>query len=200
MSALRRLAGRLRLWRSVAVLPPRVARFYLRAYREGTRRGDSWSIASRARPAELRRLIGLARGHDETVEIGTGTAWTSIALALADRDRVVRTYDPIVRPERELYLALIPPRDRARIELVEQSGEDPPADPGRPGLLFIDSSHEREETANTFRRWQSYVRPGGVVCFHDYGHPDFPGVAEAVVDLGLEGRDAGGMFVWRKPG
>jgi hypothetical protein len=43
------------------------------------------------------------------------------------------------------------------------------------------------------------VAPGGVAAFHDYGHPEYPGVREAVAELGLEGREEGGLFVWRQP-
>lgn len=196
---LRRLAGRLRLWGAVMPLPPRVARFYLRAYRVATRHGDDWSLASRARPSELRSLIELSRGQRSVVEIGTGTAWTAIALAMADSGRRVRTYDPIVRAERELYFGLLRVGDRERIECIQRSGEANLEDPPEADFLFVDSSHEREETANTFRNWQPHLAPGAVVAFHDYGHPDFPGVAEAIVDLGLDGRVESGMYVWRKP-
>ncbi len=41
--------------------------------------------------------------------------------------------------------------------------------------------------------------PGGAVAFHDYDHPEYPGVREAVEELGLRGQPVGGMFVWRKP-
>ncbi len=66
-------------------------------------------------------------------------------------------------------------------------------------LLFIDSLHEREPAAAAFRAWQGALAAGAVVVFHDYGHPAYPGVAEAVSDLGLEGRRSGGQFVWRAP-
>ena len=40
---------------------------------------------------------------------------------------------------------------------------------------------------------------GADVAFHDYAHPDFPGVAQAVAELGLEGEAPGGLFVWFAP-
>jgi hypothetical protein len=66
-------------------------------------------------------------------------------------------------------------------------------------LLFIDSSHERAPTVLEFRAWRPLLGPGAVVVFDDYGHPDWPGVAEAVADLGLDGEVRGGLFVWRAP-
>ena len=38
------------------------------------------------------------------------------------------------------------------------------------------------------------VVDGALVALHDYGHPDFPGVAEAVRELGIEGDATGGIF------
>jgi hypothetical protein len=35
------------------------------------------------------------------------------------------------------------------------------------------------------------------MVFDDYGHPQFPGVAEAIAELELEGRDEHGCFVTR---
>ena len=185
------------LW-ALRPLPARVARFYFRARRAAARSGDPFSLPSVTRPGDLALLIDLARGRREVVEIGTGTAWTAIALALADRGRSVITYDPVARPERERYLALVPDSVRERIEFVEAGGEAGPRD-ARPGLLFIDSSHERDETLATFRAWEPALPPGAVVAFHDYGEDDYPGVTEAVGELGLEGEVHGPLFVWRKP-
>jgi hypothetical protein len=64
-------------------------------------------------------------------------------------------------------------------------------------MLFIDSVHEREPTLAEFAAWRPRLDPGALVVFHDYGHPRFPGVQEAVAELGLEGDVRGGMFVWR---
>ena len=61
-------------------------------------------------------------------------------------------------------------------------------------MLFIDSSHEREPTVLEFTAWRPRLAPGAVVVFDDHGHPDWPGVAEAVGDLGLAGEVRGGAL------
>jgi predicted O-methyltransferase YrrM len=192
---------RLRLALSVRVLPPRVARFYWRASRWALSTGDRFSLASAARPAELAELLALARGRTCVVELGTGTAWSAIALALGDRSRRVITYDPCVRPEREGYLRLAGAPARGRIELRDEPDShgphagDPPVE-----LLFVDSSHEREAVLDAFRAWRDTLAPGATVVFHDYGHPSYPGVREAVAELGLQGGvERGGVFVWQVP-
>jgi predicted O-methyltransferase YrrM len=185
---------------SLRALPWRVARFYLRARRHARRSGDRFSLDSAARPSELAELLELAGGRDLVVELGTGTAWSAIALALDDRSRRIVSYDPSVRPERIAYLRLAGDDARERIELRAEPDTrgphvgDPPAQ-----LLFIDSEHQREPVLAAFAAWRDALAPGAIVVFHDYGHPAYPGVREAVRELGLQGSERGGVFVWQAP-
>jgi predicted O-methyltransferase YrrM len=189
-----------RLLFSLRALPWPVARFYWHARRHARRTADRFSLASAARPGELAQLLALADGRQAVVELGTGTAWSAIALALDDRARRVVSYDPSVRAEREAYLDLAGPHARERIELRAEPDTrgphfgDPPAE-----LLFIDSEHERQPVLAAFGAWCHALAPGAVVVFHDYGHPDYPGVRQAVAELGLQGRQDGAVFVWRAP-
>jgi predicted O-methyltransferase YrrM len=178
-------------------LPPRVARFYLRALRTARRAGDQLSLDIVTRPRDLAALLRLARGRRRVAELGTASAWTSIALALDDPRRRVLSYDVVRRPERERYLALVPPDVRDRIELHDRPGGLGPDPAPSVELVFIDSSHEEEETVASFEAWRRSLAPGGVICFHDYGDPSYPGVVAAVRRLGLKGEETGHMFVWR---
>lgn len=176
-----------------------MAIFFLRARGRARRRSDRFSLGSAARPSELAALLRLAGERTEVVELGTGTGWTAAALAATDDQRHVISYDPIDRPERAGYLRLAGAAAR-RVQLRALSDSAGPGDGDPPvELLFIDSSHEREATVLAFGAWRAALAPGAVVVFHDYGHPDYPGVAEAVADLGLTGRHEGGLFVWRAP-
>jgi predicted O-methyltransferase YrrM len=179
-------------------LPPRVALFYSRARRSAARAGDEWSLLSATGPESLAVVLRLARGRRRVVEIGTGTGWTAAALALADRERRVLSFDPSVRVERERYLELAGPDAARRIELVAGGGEDGPGERRfSPDMLFVDGSHERELTVRTFRNWRPALEPGAIVAFHDYENPAYPGVTEAIRELGLRGEAAGDVFVWR---
>jgi predicted O-methyltransferase YrrM len=192
--------GEARFVLSLRVLPGRVARFLWSARRHARRNGDRFSLVSPVRPAELAELLALARGRTMVVELGTGTAWSAIALALAEPACRVISCDPCVRVEREAYLALAGPAARRRVELRHEPDSAGP----RPGeepveLLFIDSSHEREATVTAFRAWRDALAAGALVTFHDYGNPDYPGVREAIAELELAGRQSGGLFVWKAP-
>ena len=178
-------------------LPPRVALFRWRARRLARRAGHAWGLEAAASPADLAALLRLARGRREAVELGTGPAWTAIALALADPERRVTSYDPVVHDHREDYLGLVPARVRERIRFVTAEGADGAAEhAGGVELLFVDSTHEHAATVAELRAWEPRLAEGAVVALHDYGHPEFPGVADAVRELALEGEVTGGIFAF----
>ena len=181
-------------------LPPRVAVFYLQALLTARRTGDRVGPNIAARPVELRPILRAAKGARWVAEIGTGTAWTAAALTLADPERRVVSLDVLARPERDRYVELMPAHARRRLSLVVGAGERGPGpEVEELDFLFIDSSHEREETVRSFGLWSERLRPGGVVAFHDHGNPSYPGVTEAIRELGLEGEESHLLFLWRKP-
>ncbi len=51
-------------------------------------------------------------------------------------------------------------------------------------LIFIDAGHEPEEAAADIEAWLPHVREGGILAGHDYGTDMFPGVTQAVDQLG----------------
>jgi Methyltransferase domain len=180
-------------WRA---LPSKVAWFRTRATGVARRISDDFSLLSVMRPDELGHLIRLARGRRFVVELGTGTAWTTVSLALADSARTVVSYDPVVWDTREHYLELAGSA-RERISLIQQPGESGPQPEDPPTeLVFIDSSHDREQTLAEFAAWREALAAGAIVAFHDYDEPAYPGVTEAVRELGLQGETFGHLFVW----
>jgi predicted O-methyltransferase YrrM len=184
---------------SLAALPRPVAAFWYRALRRAQAERDTWSIDVACRPAELRVLLDALAGARRVAEIGTAAAWTTSCIALAQPDREVHSWDVEAHPERDRYLALLAAPDRARVHLHDRPGGNGPADPPAVDAVFIDSSHEREETLSTFRTWEPALAPGGIVAFHDWDDDAYPGVSEAVRELGLDGEARGHLFVWRKP-
>jgi predicted O-methyltransferase YrrM len=181
-------------------LPPRVALFFLRARRYANHHSDHFTLASAIRPGELAVLLRLGRGRRAVVELGTGTAWSTIALALDEAARRVVTYDPCARPERDMYLECARPSVRSRIEFRDEPDTNGPREGESVELLFIDSEHYRESVLAAFNAWRDSLAPGAAVAFHDYDHPSYPGVREAIDELGLEGQLHGHLFVWQAPG
>jgi predicted O-methyltransferase YrrM len=177
--------------------------FQWRARQFAWRNDDLFSIHSVTRPSDTRVLLELAAGSRRVVELGTGTAWTAITLALDDPNRRVVTYDipdlsRHIKPRH--YLQLVGSDVRDRIELIVKPGSTGPRDAEPVDLLYIDSSHERKQTIEEVRVWRPHVRPGAVVIFDDYANPAFPGVREATEQLGLKGQQHGEFFIHRHAG
>jgi predicted O-methyltransferase YrrM len=186
----------LRWSRLLLGLPPRVALFMWRARRLARRNDDVFSLRSITRPDDLRRLLRLAEGSETVVELGTATGWTAIALALADHRRHVVSYDILARNTGD-YVKLVPRRTRERIDFVNAPGSDRPGNAAPVDFLYIDSSHDRDETISEVCAWQPVLSAGATIVFDDYIHPDFPGVREAIAELGLPGEQAGSLYVHR---
>lgn len=52
-------------------------------------------------------------------------------------------------------------------------------------FIFLDSSHEYYPTVSEIIFWSSKLKETGILCGHDYGHPEFPGIAKALHDMCL---------------
>jgi predicted O-methyltransferase YrrM len=157
---------------------------------------DSWSLKIAVRPIELEKLLHLAKGGS-VAEIGTGTGWCALVLAACGSE--VFTCDRIDPPQRRVYQSLVSSETAERVHFSQRPGEEGPPKDVSFRLLFIDASHSRDDTISNFNAWRAAVDPGGAVAFHDYT-PEWPGVAEAIETLGLEGATYGTLFVWQKPG
>jgi len=134
------------------------------------------------------------------VELGTAQGWTAISLAVADPDREVISFDPVERPghpEPQRYLELVPEQVRRRVSLARERGDSGPRTDRPVDLLYVDTTHERADTIRELEAWRPVLRDGAWVVLDDYTHPEFPGVREAVGELGLEGEERDGLFVHR---
>lgn len=179
-------------------LPPRIAIFYAAALALAVLRRDRFTLVSATRPHDLEKLLELARGRTRIAEIGSGPGWSALALALDDPQRRVVSFDVEARPV-HTYARLVPRSVRERVGFVLAGGAEGAEGGPQSDFVFIDSSHEFEETLETFAAWRPKLEPGALVVFHDYGNPQYPGVAQAVAELGLDGRVDGEVFIWRAP-
>lgn len=194
------MAAELRYAVCLRQLPSRVALFQWRAHRLARRTGEPFSLDSATRPGNLAVLLGLAGGRRLVVELGTATAWTAFSLALADPERQVISYDPYEHPERERYLGLVDADTRRRVRFVAAAGDTGPGDERRPvQMLYIDSSHDRDQTIAEVNAWRPALAAGAVVVFDDYDHLEYPGVREAVEALGLSGDRVGSSLFVHRP-
>lgn len=54
-------------------------------------------------------------------------------------------------------------------------------------FCFIDARHTYDSVNEDIFLWGSKVREGGLICGHDYNHPNFPGVTQAVNEFAKGG-------------
>jgi len=47
-------------------------------------------------------------------------------------------------------------------------------------LIFIDAGHEYKDVMTDITNWLPKLKKGGIMAFHDYANPDYPGVQKAV--------------------
>ena len=146
---------------SLAKLPRPVARFWWRALRRAQAERDTWSIDVAFRPAELRVLLDALGGAHRVAEVGTAAGWTTSCIALAQPGREVDSWDVEAHPERDRYLALLSPADRARVRLHDRPGGLGPANPPQVDAVFIDSSHELEGPSRRSARGSRPCRQAG---------------------------------------
>lgn len=55
------------------------------------------------------------------------------------------------------------------------------------GLLYVDGDHTKEGARRDIVTWAPHLAEGARIAVDDYGHPDWPGVAQAVDELVDEG-------------
>lgn len=70
-------------------------------------------------------------------------------------------------------------------EVWDADGQD--ALGGRVGLLYVDGDHTKEGARRDIEVWAPHLAEGAVIAVDDYGHPDWPGVGQAVDELVAEG-------------
>jgi predicted O-methyltransferase YrrM len=50
-------------------------------------------------------------------------------------------------------------------------------------FIFIDADHSYDGVIKDFLAWYPLVKVGGIIAGHDYDHPEWPGVKQAVIDM-----------------
>jgi hypothetical protein len=55
--------------------------------------------------------------------------------------------------------------------------------PFRVDMVFLDGDHRYETVVKDIKKAHELLKEDGLICGHDYGHPDWPGVKKAVDEL-----------------
>ncbi len=68
------------------------------------------------------------------------------------------------------------------------------------GMIFIDGRHDYEGVKKDIVNWTPLLDEGGILCGHDYGHPDWPDVVKAVDELVPNFRRVPNTNIWTTEG
>jgi precorrin-6B methylase 2 len=131
----------------------------------------------------LRDWVRKLPASDPTlINIGAGAGTSAIAMLSADPFAQVISIDvnpkQLALERQNLELAGIP---LFRCEqLLQDSAEVGRTwDRGLVDLVFIDGDHTYSQVQKDIRLWLPHIKPGGILCGHDYGFENWPGVKQA---------------------
>jgi predicted O-methyltransferase YrrM len=158
---------------------------------------------------ELTWLAARAAEHKEVVEIGCYKGRSTRALADATPGRVTavdcwlpfkdrqwlltgKEYAEFQRNVNDLLLSGKVTAWKLKSVQAVETFKDRKFD-----MVFIDADHAYESVRDDILAWRKLVRKGGLLCGHDYGHADWPGVKRAVDEL-LPNRQVHESIWWVK--
>jgi hypothetical protein len=121
--------------------------------------------------------------------------------SVLERDHVSGANQAAMDAARDLSYKATEPYRRRRVILEMPSVDAAKILAGmRFDFVFIDAIHSYDYVAADLAAWWPLVKPGGLLCGHDYNHRRFKGVAKAVnefaAEKGLQVRDFGASSVW----
>jgi predicted O-methyltransferase YrrM len=142
-------------------------------------------MISEAEVGALMRLASEVSPDACILEVGSYRGRSTSALALGANGAPVYAIEPHEAFE-GIYGGQFGPQDRRaffenllhvgvveKVRLVNLSSEVVCKGWNRPiGLLWIDGDHTLEGVRRDFEAWEPFLRPGGVVAFHDAHDPD----------------------------
>lgn len=139
----------------------------------------------------LNRMI---REHGFTIgcEIGTGTGRTGCEIMKASPGfhLVQVAYYPNLKGDinycttnraKKLWQRRMKPyHNRMTVYLMMSHDAAKRVKDGSMDFVFVDGDHTDNHPFEDIQDWTPKVRPGGLICGHDFGHRDFPEVERAV--------------------
>lgn len=136
-------------------------------------------------------------GTPMIVDFGTGWGRSAASLALACPQAMVTTFDigvtyvqhgnvKTLEEYKEVVAGYLGKAGVTNVKHEIMNSLDPNSVEGEEpfiDVLNIDSDHSYEATVKEMAKWIPLVKKGGIIMFHDFEHPNAPGVGEAIHEL-----------------
>jgi precorrin-6B methylase 2 len=126
--------------------------------------------------------VGLIKTQNPVaVNIGAGAGTSTIAMLEASPDIVVFEVDkkPYTQSIENLATSKFATQNRVK-RIIGNSWGVGRNWPLQADLVFVDGGHHDEAVINDIEAWRPHVKPFGYMLFHDYKHPNVPGLTVVV--------------------
>ena len=148
---------------------------------------DNWGFLREIEVPALHELVRLAidgKTHSPLfVNVGAGHGTSSLAMAEACPQAEIYSVDNnlwFMECERKAFNEA----GRKQPHQIQSNSHDPDLEfEHEADLVFIDADHREEEVRADILKWLQYICNDGIMAFHDYDHPNYPGVKIAVDEL-----------------
>lgn len=150
----------------------------------------------------LAMAAGVEPGHEYTLYCvdhwqGTGTDRMRLVAQQAGSDSVFETFMQNTAHNRKIVPLRGHTQDIAKQWLALSASRMAGVYHGSIDFLFIDAGHTYEECKADIEAWMPFVRPGGVICGHDFNY-QWPGVVQAVNEVFQGQKFQVGGSIWVK--
>jgi predicted O-methyltransferase YrrM len=153
---------------------------------------DNWGFLREAEVSALQSLVHLAISDKTSsplfVNLGSGHGTSSLAMAEACPEADIYSVDNnlwFMECERKTFNEA----GKKQPHQIHSNCHDPDlVFEHEVDLIFVDADHRENEVRSDILKWFQYIRNKGIIAFHDYGHPNYPGVRIAVDEL-MDGQE-----------
>lgn len=124
----------------------------------------------------------------DLLEIGPAQGGTSIVLAAGNEASRVKgnlwLVGPIAPNEEKFLNNFRAFNLEKRLKLVGKLSKDARKTVNSKfRFIFVDGNHGYDGVKNDILNWQDCLEEGGIIAFHDYFHPSWPGIRKAVEEF-----------------
>jgi predicted O-methyltransferase YrrM len=135
----------------------------------------------------LNKLASKVPENGMIVEIGTAQGGSALLFYRATKGKNISIYSCDIAPSPQAFTTL----KGTGVQIVKKSSvqfarEWPNVVDRQIDFLFIDGSHTFEAVYLDFHSWVKYMKPNGLLVFHDYDPPERGGVAHFGVKIFLD--------------
>jgi predicted O-methyltransferase YrrM len=129
----------------------------------------------------LKDLVSTLLGNPIIINIGACFGTSAMAMLEERQDAFIFSIDTKPSPKEVEHLQLAGLYQYGRVvRLLGRSQDIGRHWPGLVDMVYVDGSHIFKEVKEDIEVWLPLIKPGGIICFHDYDKSICPGVKPAV--------------------